>query len=298
MLCFVYALFAGFDQHHGGLEAMRKSFYEQPNWQMYPKEYLVKMTSTRIFGTFVYPNALAGAILLLLPVCLWQGWSLTAKWPRVARGVISGLLLYLGLGCLYWTGSKGGWLIALLMTAVWLLHLGFPKKLKMVFVVGGLILGLTVFFVRFSGYFQKGATSVSARFTYWSAAWDTVRENPVFGTGPGTFSVAYGKVKPADAEMARLAHNDYLEQASDSGVIGGITFAGFVFVSLYTLYRTAREKGWGVFLVWLGLVGWAAQGFIEFGLYIPGLAWPAFLLIGWLWGLKEAEPGSQILEKA
>jgi hypothetical protein len=36
--------------------------------------------------------------------------------------------------------------------------------------------------------------------------------------------------------------------------------------------------------VWLGLVGWALQSFIEFGLYIPAVAWVAFGLLGWLLG--------------
>jgi O-antigen ligase len=287
MAGFFYTLFSGFDQQHGGLEAMRKAFYEQPNWQAYPKEYLQKMSSNRIFATFVYPNAFAGAILLMLPVTLWQTWNLTGKWPRVARGVLFGIFGYLALGCLYWSGSKGGWLIALLMVAVWLLHLRFPRKLKVIFVTVGLVLGLAAFFIRFSGYFQKGATSVGARFTYWSAAVETVRERPVFGTGPGTFSKAYARIKPADAEMARLTHNDYLEQASDSGIVGGLTFTGFILLSMGCLYRTARERGWDTFAVWLGLLGWSAQAFIEFGLYIPGLAWPVFLFFGWLWGLRE-----------
>ena len=289
LLAFFYTLFAGFDQQHGGLEATRKAFYEQPNWQLYPKEYLVKMTSNRIFSTFVYPNAFAGAILLLLPVCLWQAWDLTTRWPRVARGVLLGILGYLALGWLYWTGSKGGWLVALMMAAVWLLHLGFPKKLKVVFVAVGLIVGLSVFFIRFSGYFQRGATSVSARFTYWSAAVDTIRAKPVFGSGPGTFSIAYGRIKPADAEMAKLTHNDYLEQASDSGIVGGLTFFGFIALSIAFLYRTAKTHGWTAFAIWLGLLGWAAQAVIEFSLYIPGIAWPVFLFFGWLWGIKEAE---------
>jgi hypothetical protein len=287
VLAFLYTLFSGFDQHNGGLDAMRKVFYEQPNWQSFPPEYLQKMSSNRIFGTFVYPNAFAGGILLFLPVCLWQAWALTARWPQIARGVLVGLLGYLALACLFWTGSKGGWLIALMMVAVAGLHLEFSRKMKVTLVSIGLVLGLVFFFMRFSGYFQKGATSVGARFTYWSAAVQTVKERPLFGSGPGTFSVMYEKSKPADAEMAKLAHNDYLEQASDSGIVGGLTFTGFVILSLAMLYPTARRIGWGGMVIWLGLLGWGAQSFIEFGLYIPAIAWPVFLFFGWLWGMEK-----------
>jgi len=39
------------------------------------------------------------------------------------------------------------------------------------------------------------------------------------------------------------------------------------------------------FAVWLGMAGLAAQEFVEFSLYIPALAWPFFLFVGWLWGV-------------
>jgi hypothetical protein len=37
------------------------------------------------------------------------------------------------------------------------------------------------------------------------------------------------------------------------------------------------------------LLGWSGQGLVEFGLYVPALAWPAFTLFGWLWGVAENE---------
>jgi hypothetical protein len=47
--------------------------------------------------------------------------------------------------------------------------------------------------------------------------------------------------------------------------------------------------------MWLGLLGWAIQAFIEFGLYIPALAWPMFVFCGILWGipgaLEKVNPG-------
>ena len=37
-----------------------------------------------------------------------------------------------------------------------------------------------------------------------------------------------------------------------------------------------------MFAVWLGVLGWSLQSLVEFGLYIPALAWPAFTFLGWL----------------
>ena len=186
------------------------------------------------------------------------------------------------------------------------------------------MLGLAGFFGKYAGFFEKGATSVSARFDYWRAAARTALAHPLSGTGPGTFSIAYQALKRPESEMARLVHNDYLEQASDSGIPGFLFYTAFI-AGVVVLARPNRDpaqtqslpfRSWfrgskvqaqvhpsrgvhshiGVntagsetpilFAVWLGVLGWALQGFLEFGLYIPGLAWPAFAFMGLLLGRR------------
>ena len=279
---FVWVLWIGLGQHFGGLESTRRMIYAQPEWQQLPPEYMKRIASNRIFSTFVYPNALAGSILLLLPPLLGVAVKLTRRMGNIARGVMVGLLAYAGIACLYWSGSKSGWLIALVLGLAGLLRVPFQRKLKLAIAGTALAIGLIGFFLKFSDYFERGATSVGARFDYWRAAWRTARTHPFVGTGPGTFSVQYKLLKSPESEMTRLVHNDYLEQASDSGFPGFLAYASFVFASLAVLYRKTH-KSLLHFLVWLGLAGWALQGFVEFGLYIPALAWPAFLFFGWLW---------------
>ena len=283
LLGFAWVLWMGLCQHFGGLEATQQMIYQQPNWQQLPPEYLMRMASKRIFSTLVYPNAFAGAILLLLPASLAVLFKMTAHLANVVRGVLVGSLAYAGLACLFWSGSKSGWLIALALGLFTLLRLPLTRQVKLGVVIAILAVGLAGFFVKFSGYFHRGATSVSARFEYWRAAWEITKSHPVLGSGPGTFSVAYKKIKAPGAEMTRLAHNNYLEQASDSGVLGFFSFAAFVFGSLAVLYRKLNVDliRFGVLA---GVLGWVAQGFVEFGLYIPAIAWPAFLFLGWLLG--------------
>ena len=87
--------------------------------------------------------------------------------------------------------------------------------------------------------------------------------------------------------MARLAHNDYLEQFTDSGVIGGVAYSAWIILVLLTIGRSAWKTNEPVlFAVFLGLLGWFVQGFSEFSLFVPALAWPAFALAGC--GLKFA----------
>jgi len=287
IVAFTYMLWTGFEQHNGGLEAMRKMIYAQPNWQEMPPDYLKRIASNRVFGTMAYPNALAGALLLLLPALTYKLWQMTASWQRIARAVVVGLFAYGAVACLYWSGSKAGWLIALGVAAVGCLKL--PEIARYRYLIAGIVLiaGLAVFAVRFQAYFAKGATSASARVIYWQAAWQTALKHPLFGTGPGTFQKPFAEIKPPDAEMARLVHNDYLEQASDSGFPGFILYLAMMGTFLVLLYRKTTETL--PFLVFLGILGFSAQSMVEFGLYIPALSWTAFLLMGWGLGLHGCE---------
>src|SRR5207237_8309870 len=88
--------------------------------------------------------------------------------------------------------------------------------------------GLAGFVWKSSGVVPKGATSVSARFDYWRAAIQTSKSHPLFGTGPGTFFIPYSAIKRPESEPSRLVHNDYLEQASDSGIVGLLAYTAFI----------------------------------------------------------------------
>lgn len=284
ILGLVVVLRSGLEQHFGGLAEVKRFFYSQPNWRDYPPEFIQKVNKQRIYATFCYPNSLAGALLLLLPV------SLTALWIGLARFGILRLLTVSALGlagaaCMIWSESKAGWLLALGLGLVVFGHLSLPKRVKWGIIGGIAVLGLVAFGLRYAGFFEKGATSVVARFDYWKAAAQTFRDHPVLGSGPGTFYVEYMKRKAPESEVTRLCHNDFLEQASDSGLIGFLAFGGFVVLALiggHRVIRSAKTFDPILFSVWLGLLGLSLHSLVDFHLYIPGLAWLAFFLFGWL----------------
>jgi O-antigen ligase len=99
--------------------------------------------------------------------------------------------------------------------------------------------------------------------------------------------VTYKVLKPRDAEMARLAHNDFLQQGSDSGWVGLVAFAGWLLGGLWILYRRSSRGGLKNAGIWLGLAGVMVQSLVEFGFYIPAIAWPTCFLLGW--GLAGAD---------
>lgn len=318
LLCaFLIVIAIGWQQHFGGLEQTRRYFYTYlyPRMKEVPPDYLKKISSTRIFSTLFYPNALAGAILLLLPALLEFVWQARERFTQGARLFLVAAVGATSLACLYWSGSKGGWLLMLILALLWLLRLPFDPRLKRVLIGVVLVIGLVGFFWRYLGFFEKGATSVGARFDYWQAAARTTLAHPLFGTGPGTFAIPYAKIKRPEWEMSRLVHNDYLEQASDSGLPGFILYTAFILGALVLsvpgmglskaeltptggpVETRSKSNPRGsvnpvdlsgsaevaiAFALWLGVLGWALQSVLEFSLYIPALAWIAFAFVGLL----------------
>ncbi len=243
--------------------------------------FLAKFAKGRVMGTLVYPNALAGIILLLLPVSLVLAFNSAKQLRPPLPAAITGLTVFLGGTAFFWTGSKLGWLIATAMGGVCLLRLPWPGRLKWAAIIVVTVVGLGIFAVRFHSYFTAGATSVGARLDYWQAAAKIAWQKPLLGTGPGTFQRPYAELKSPVAEMARLTHNDYLEQFSDSGLVGGILYAAWIVLALAAIGR----RVWHFadppsFAIFLGVLSWFVQGLGEFSLYVPALAWTAFTLLG------------------
>jgi O-antigen ligase len=87
--------------------------------------------------------------------------------------------------------------------------------------------------------------------------------------------------------MARLAHNDYLQQGSDSGLVSLLAYGLWFMGGLFMLYRN-RDRSLVFRVVWLGLVAVAGQGVVEFGGYVPAVGWLTFFLMGWLGGGANA----------
>jgi O-antigen ligase len=72
-----------------------------------------------------------------------------------------------------------------------------------------------------------------------------IAENPLLGTGPGTFPLHYAttgyakvfSVSGKTDDLYRRAHNTYLEIFSELGIPAGLMFVGMLALGLYNLIR-------------------------------------------------------------
>jgi len=252
-------------QYCGGLAATAAMF------PAVSPEVAGKLAARRVFGTLVTPNALAGFIVIAFGPALAWLWGRRWRWLAL---VVAGLMLT----CLVLTGSRGG-LLALGVAAVAVVLAGRSRRMLGLAGVGLLVVvGAAVV----SGRARFGGQSVAARWDYWQGAARIIRDHPWRGTGPGTFGSMYPVYKTAPTEEAQAVHNDFLQIWSDSGVAAFAVFVALWAAGLRAAYRLPRDPV-GLALA-ASLTGWVAHGLVDFDLYIPGVAVPAFVLLGTVQG--------------
>ncbi|MEI8063134.1 MAG: O-antigen ligase family protein [Verrucomicrobiota bacterium] len=268
-------------QRCGGLAATRE--YAAVYGGEVPKDLQLRLTSNRVFGTLVYPNALAGYLVVAFaPVLAWlwscrlRGWL---KWGTLLGG---GGLMVFGLAL---TGSRGGFIAFAVMVVSGLVAASRRAWLTLAAVA---VIAVVFVTAQQMGLIRHGLASASARGDYWRGAVAIARDHPWLGTGPGTFGSIYPKYKTATTEEAQLVHNSYLQMGSDSGVAGAVVFALLWLVAVRDGFKLARRQGGDVagVAVLAATTGWVVHGFLDFDLYVPGVAVPAFLMLGVLQGLK------------
>ncbi|MDR1349434.1 MAG: O-antigen ligase family protein [Zoogloeaceae bacterium] len=105
-----------------------------------------------------------------------------------------------------------------------------------------------------SGADVKQDTSLGRRASYLLVGGQMIRDNPLLGSGPGTFPLRYGLTGYAKAfsdeigqlDIFRRAHNTYLEIFSEMGVPAGLFFVSLILLALRNFERARNiwtQKG-------------------------------------------------------
>jgi O-antigen ligase len=267
--------------------------------------------SFRVFGTFINPDHMA--LYMEMMLCLGmglifsmyqpgQGQNDQGFWKRFKKTVVQDhetgntwqkaiLLLFfvsLILLTLLLTGSRGGIFSAAVGICVFVLAVYRKNRDKRVGWVLLVLLGLTLFFGA-----RTGLMPVWERFTELTpenlvqhrrvehnlAALEMVKDYPVLGSGMGTFEQAYPPYQPADDQRLRThLHCDWLQMATEAGVVGFlIVLAGYIVVLTF-LWRTVQSRedrlSTGLALAALSaLVSVGVHSLMDFGLRMPANAW-------------------------
>lgn len=160
-------------------------------------------------------------------------------------GFISVILFVSILG----TFARSAWLGFLVMVPLGILLI---KPRWLIFVIPGIIIGgaLAIWLIpalqtRFLSIFDVAQNET--RITIWKTTWEMIKAHPVWGVGPGLYKPNFLIYKvPGYYDTYAHAHNDYLNMAANSGLMGLMSWLAVWGSWFYYSFRTFRLKALSV----------------------------------------------------
>ena len=122
------------------------------------------------------------------------------------------------------------------------------------------------------------AESSNQRFFIWENAFSYIQNNPLIGSGIGNWkieSLPYWKTHLNDYNVPYHAHNDFIELATEIGLIGGLTYLSlFIFsfyflIKLFLLNRLNFDKSFVIITIFLSFSVYFIDAFLNFPLERP-----------------------------
>lgn len=208
-------------------------------------------------GSLFNPGPYSGMLACLFPLAL----GLSLRKPSQSR---KQWIYYAGIGCavasviLLPAGmSRSAWLAALCgsVTVLWqycsltpVIGNFFKKKKR--YLLPAVIIGLLLLGSCIASIYMLKKDSADGRLLMWKVSGIALREAPLTGQGPGSFAGAYGEAQaryfrdePHSSQEEYVAgspaygFNEYLQFATELGVIGLVLFAGMLLSALKQAIR-------------------------------------------------------------
>ena len=263
--------------------------------------------NTTVTSTLGHSNFLAQYLIAVLPLCL----SLFIKSSKTEEAVFWGGGFLIVFSCLILTFVRGGWLGFLVSSVVFFLlyNLNIKEKKKKAFsvkekriaivfiivlVIGGILLSSKSYI--FKTIFISSEKSIETinpdagkntefeykiltallRLEMWKSAVEMIKKYPVFGVGLGNYSVQSPKFRTTNELKVNKylpfwAHNDYLQIASETGILGISAFLFLLATFFYKAIKSLRLMEKNLMIVAIGLISslpaTLTHSFFSFNLY-------------------------------
>jgi len=267
------------------------------------------------FGPWVYHNHFAGFMEMIFPaaLCLFLYYR-----PGIRKKVFRTTLLEIFnhesinshilfgfsavlIGASVFVSYSRGGIISMCLSVIILAFMLFVRGRKgrkesgilfaviivtILFSVGWF--GWEVIFERFSKIRNADGYIDLNRFFVWEDTLSIIKDYPVFGTGFGTFVHIYPGYRTAPTQLIfKHAHNDYLELATDGGIVAIALVAWFVAALLIKTFRTCkkRRERYSIYLFYgilAGLIALAIHSISDFNLHNGANSIYASLMLGLL----------------
>ncbi len=247
----------------------------------------------RIHHPLHNPNTLAGIFtLFLLPVI---GEFFTSIKPK--KRIVFLLLAMLFFAGVLVTNSRGAMLSGLIAFILLCLFIAREKGFfKSLIIIGASFLAV-YFLTHLSDSVEKFHTfeqlsSVNVRMEIWTSTWQMIKDNPLWGTGLGSFYAFYPEYRSIlDRSAGFWVHSDPLQFWVELGFLGVIIFYALLIAILWRSILAFKNTKYRIeiLLPFFGLFACLLHTHITFHLYQPAILIPlALLLARWYWATEKA----------
>jgi O-antigen ligase/tetratricopeptide (TPR) repeat protein len=271
----------------------------------------------RATGPFANPDHLANYLDLVLPIGL-AGFFTPAAFAKRGYAAVRffcGVALILMTAALLLSSSRGGWLGALMgcvvFTSLWSKSAGPPRRIpRIAGIAAWMSLGLSVLLVLLligpGGRTQADArlaetvsqNSIVGRLQPAKLSLKIVRDFPLFGLGLGCWPEVFPHYAepPWSPTFWNATHNDYVQLAAETGLIGLGFLAWFFAATLGRVRHCTRQVkpdvGMLVAGCLAGISAAAVHEFFDFPLQIPANALLFTILLGLAVRMTKSESHS------
>ncbi|MFH1847186.1 MAG: O-antigen ligase family protein [Candidatus Omnitrophota bacterium] len=256
---------------------------------------------TGVQASFNNPNDFAGWLLVMIFMAFSLAYFLKGdiflEKYRIKKSaaktvflVITGLLLI----ALFFTCSMGAW-IAFVVSFIFL---GIMKSKKLLLFSLALFLILPVILPglvkqRLVSMIKLEDTSTVARVILWAEAVNIIKDYPVFGTGPNTYTEVVSAYKTSEGTGV-YPHNSYLRLTVETGIAGIVSFLWIIIVLFLSLWETvkkiASDNIYGILLTGLlaGTLAFLIHCAVDTNLHSLQLGALIWFVFGLMFAVKKA----------
>jgi O-antigen ligase len=264
----------------------------------YPKTYFLDSAT----GTFINRNHFAAYLAMTLPFAValvldaYRRWSIARAERGTAfffDGSAVGIVAGTTATSIIWTGivlsdSRAGFAVSLVAVAVVLFSVS-SRHARILIVLAIVVPTLLLLGQEIRAPAERFAApvdnlaSVGGRVPVWRATLGIVADYQPFGSGYGTFGAVFPLYRPPEIEKRwDHVHNDWLESASDGGVVVTLAMFAVLWISLRRMDAASQQPAPDALRagVTASLTAIAIHSLVDFPLRIPAVALLCATVVG------------------
>jgi len=262
-----------------------KKFWGNP-FPFWHYEYM-RGNAGQLISTFSNRNHLASYMVIMVPLTI--GFLLTDF--HSARSFLLSAFLSVFLFVLITCFARSAWAsaIASVLFLVFVLILSGYYEIKKIIgiTIGGLFLAFVVIALNteiIHRFLTIGTDDLSGRVTVWKNVIAMIKEHPLTGTGPGTFTHAFTLYHPPAYDYRQtLAHNEYLQFIAETGLPVLVGLAWLILSVFIKGFQKIKHPSRLVRGITIGAMAAFAAMLVDalasFNFHLPAVALTASVLI-------------------